>query len=89
MTTVVFVNNIKCGGCENQITSTLDQIKGIGNTVVFAQEGKVTFEFSNEEARAEALAKLDKMGYPLITKENRLSDQAKSLVSCAIGRIKK
>ena len=83
----VHVENIKCGGCEKSITIKVE-IKYHKTPKQFAEEVvSVTADASLREAVVE---KLRKMGYPEQGSVSGLEAglvNAKSFVSCAIGRM--
>ena len=83
------VENLKCGGCARSILNGLAEMPGISNVEV-DQESK-TVKFSGEDsARAQVVEKLRSMGYPEKGILEGLSAgvaNAKSFVSCAIGRM--
>ena len=82
----VFIQNLKCGGCASTITKELSKIEGVENVKVDEESSKVTFEYPNDDT-SEVLTRLDQLGYPPADDENSLYKQAKSYVSCAIGRM--
>ena len=79
------VVNIKCGGCEKNITESLVK-SGLRDVQIDISTQTVSFEGDVETAEKI----LTKMGYPKAgtPEANKLSKRAKSFVSCAIGRIK-
>lgn len=85
----VHVENIKCGGCEKSIVKGLTEIEGLSNIVIDRDQQlvSVTADASQRDA---VVAKLRKMGYPeqgsVAGLEAGLAN-AKSFVSCAIGRM--
>ena len=83
------VENLKCGGCARSILNGLVDMPGVSNVEV-DQENKLV-KFSSEEAsRAQVAEKLRSMGYPEKGTLEGLSAgvaNAKSFVSCAIGRM--
>lgn len=83
-----YIDNIKCGGCANSITKKLEASTGITNVEVDVEEGKVSFEYKDDQGRTDAITALKKMGYPEKGQGNRI-DNAKSFVSCMIGRLDK
>ncbi len=86
----LFAQNIKCGGCANQITTKLNKIQGVSSTQVNENEGSVEFYCSEESDVIEDVrSTLKKMGYPATVEENNILLQSKSYLSCAIGRVKK
>jgi len=89
MKTAIFVQNLKCGGCAHTISSKLVEIKNISNLNIDIDEGKVSFEYSNENDAFQVKEKLKALGYPSIEDNNDLLLKAKSFVSCATGKISK
>lgn len=80
----LLVNNIKCGGCAKTIENQLNNIANIQNVEVNVEEGSVSFTGADE---SKVKAKLKSLGYPLADDKNSMIDQAKSYVSCAVGRM--
>ncbi|MEY3954230.1 MAG: hypothetical protein RLZZ397_1110 [Pseudomonadota bacterium] len=83
------VENIKCGGCEKSIVKGLSEISGVDQLQVNRETQ--TISYVGEPATREAVvAKLLAMGYPEQGSVSGLSAglaNAKSFVSCAIGRM--
>lgn len=83
------VENIKCGGCERSIRKGLGPIEGISQLEV--DRGNQQIRFTGTELHRTIVAKtLRDMGYPekdTLTGVNAGIANAKSFVSCAIGRI--
>ena len=79
------VVNIKCGGCEKNITDSLKK-SGLRDVNIDIPTQIVSFEGDTETAEKI----LTKMGYPKAgtPEAKKLFKKAKSFVSCAIGRIK-
>lgn len=86
MTTVINVDNIKCGGCAKTVTSRLDQISSISNVHVDVEQGKVSFDYIDDSNKSDVISSLKKLGYPLSGEGNTI-DKAKSYVSCMIGKV--
>jgi copper chaperone len=84
-TEIFFVENIKCGGCAHTIKGTLEKILGIQGVEVYAEQHKVCVMGIGLN-RANLKGKLSSLGYPE-TGKNSLLKQAKSIISCGIGRI--
>ena len=85
----VHVENIKCGGCEKSIIKGLTSIEGLSNIVIDRdlQLVKVT---ADESLREVIAAKLKSTGYPEYGSVSGFEAglaNAKSFVSCAIGRV--
>ncbi|UAB74900.1 heavy-metal-associated domain-containing protein [Mesoflavibacter sp. SCSIO 43206] len=89
MKTSIIVQNLKCGGCANTISTKLSEIETISNILVDVEESKVTFNVSHSEDAIEVKQKLKSLGYPSIEDENGLVSKAKSFVSCATGKLSK
>ncbi|HIQ06879.1 MAG TPA: copper chaperone [Thiotrichaceae bacterium] len=83
------VENIRCGGCANTITKKLLAIDGL-ETVDIDIEGQVVSVECNDDILESAVTTLAKLGYPKkgsIEGIAALKGKAKSMVSCAIGKI--
>ena len=80
------VVNLKCGGCENTVTTALEK-EGFTEVSVNATEGIVSFE--GDEQKAEEI--LSKLGYPKegTPEAESVLKKAKSYASCAVGKAKK
>ena len=90
MTALIFdVENIKCGGCENTIRKGLSSIAGVSEVQIDRDQQRITL-LANEAERSAIADKLRSMGYP---EQGSLSGipsglaQAKSMVTCAIGKV--
>ncbi len=86
MTTTLYIDNIKCGGCASTIQRKLDSMDQISDASINIEEGKISFESLNENSKVEVLSALKKLGYPERGTGTTL-DNAKSYVSCMIGKI--
>ena len=83
------VENIKCGGCANTITTRLNELEAVNNCQVDVENGVVTID-GNESYQSEAIQLLLKLGYPETGTAEGLKAakaKAKSFVSCAVGRM--
>ncbi|RYH72272.1 heavy-metal-associated domain-containing protein [Flavobacteriaceae bacterium 144Ye] len=89
MKTSIIVQNLKCGGCANTITTKLSSISNISNLEVDIEASKVSFNYINKEDALIVKEKLKNLGYPSIEDENGLVSKAKSFVSCATGKLSK
>ncbi|WP_394973033.1 heavy-metal-associated domain-containing protein [uncultured Croceitalea sp.] len=89
MKTILEIQNLKCGGCENTIRKKLSKLHFINNLNINLEESAISFApISREETTLVAL-KLSEMGYPVRDETNSLAKKVKSYMSCAIGRIQK
>ena len=84
---IITVANLKCNGCANTIRKSVAELQGVQQVLVDNDASTVTIDFEGVLSRAEIVAKLKSLGYPEATAENGLLTQAKSYVSCMIGRL--
>jgi len=83
------VFNVKCGGCASTLKSKL--VKEFGKIEVNLEviPRKITLDIEDKDI-AKLAKTLKKLGYPLASEEMGFIDlkstQAKSFVSCAIGK---
>ena len=85
----IHVENIKCGGCEKSIVKGLSAIDGLSN-IVIDRDLQMVSVTADESQRDAIAAKLKSMGYPEYGSVSGLDaglSNAKSFVSCAIGRV--
>ncbi len=85
----ISVENIKCGGCVNTITTKLNAIDAVEASDVDVENGVVTIT-GDEAQKTEVAALLLKLGYPETgTAEGlkAIKAKAKSFVSCAVGKM--
>ena len=89
-TTLIFdVENIKCGGCENTIRKGLASVANVSEVQIDREQQRITL-MGNVAERSAIFEKLRSMGYPeqgsVAGFQSGLA-QAKSMVSCAIGKV--
>lgn len=89
MTTRLEIQNLKCGGCANTITTKLSNLEFVENVKINNEDSSVSFTYTNKEILPTIKRLLFKLGYPEIGDKNEITTKAKSFVSCAIGRINK
>ncbi|WP_090129199.1 heavy-metal-associated domain-containing protein [Limnohabitans sp. Rim11] len=85
----VEVENIKCGGCENSIVKGINSVAQVSNLVIDREKQLVSFE-GEASIKQSVIDKLRSMGYPEKGSVAGLEagiTNAKSFVSCAIGRM--
>ena len=87
MTTTFEIQNLKCHGCANTITTKLSSLEGIKDVVVNNETKSVSFFYENDMKLEEAKDLLINIGYPIVGEKNAITTKAKSFVSCAIGRM--
>lgn len=87
---ILYVENMKCGGCAKTITDALAKL-GLSNIEVTPEQSFIRIQNPNEQDIVKAaLSKLKNLGYPLVNSAEgleRLTLKAKSFASCAIGKI--
>lgn len=89
MKTTVKIQNLKCGGCANTIGKKIGSLKNIDDVFVNVDNDEVSFGYRANEDLEAVKTELSKLGYPLRGENNPRMSQAKSYVSCAIGRFSK
>ena len=80
-----FVENIKCGGCLATIKASMMGLSGVKSVDIDLETEHITLTGSHIN-REEVIQKLNFLGYPEKGKNSLLS-QAKSYVSCAVGKM--
>ena len=87
MKTTIIIQNLKCGGCANTITTKLSGIEGISDVTVNVETSTVSFNYKNENDLLAVKSKLSAIGYPEEGEKNSVVSKAKSFVSCATGKM--
>ena len=87
MRTSIIVQNLKCGGCANTITTKLSQLENVTNILVDTESSTVSFVAISSEDALLVKEKLKTLGYPSIEDANGVLSKAKSFVSCASGKM--
>ncbi|MBN2865621.1 MAG: heavy-metal-associated domain-containing protein [Thiotrichales bacterium] len=85
----ITVENIKCGGCANQIKNKLMENPLIQHVMVDIEAGLVKIEADLAE-KSVIVERLAQLGYPEVGSLAGLKSvgaKAKSFVSCAVGRM--
>ena len=85
----ITVENIKCGGCANTITSKLNESSFVSSCQVDIENGVITVD-GDESYKPEVARLLLKLGYPESGTAEGLkaaAAKAKSFVSCAVGKM--
>lgn len=83
------VENIKCGGCANTISTRLGEMTIVDSCDIDIEQGIVTIN-GDETGRTEVTQLLFKLGYPESGTTEGLkaaAAKAKSFVSCAVGKM--
>jgi copper chaperone CopZ len=89
MKSTLYIQNLKCKGCEATIINTLSKLNNISNVLVDLQRNEVKFDYKTKEDIENIKKELSKLGYPPYGEKNNLVKKAKSYVSCAIGKTHK
>lgn len=84
----IVVQNLKCGGCVNTITSKISEIENISNVEVDKETSSVSYNCENSEDAVKVKEKLRRLGYPSVDENNSMISKASSFVSCATGKMK-
>ncbi len=87
MNSTIVIQNLKCGGCANTITTKISALKNVTNVVVDVETSSVSFDTNSEEDLTIAKNKLAAIGYPAEGENNNVVSKAKSFVSCATGKM--
>ena len=90
MNTSFEIENLKCGGCANTIQQALNSFQGLSKTRVDVENGSVSFDFNKASLVDAVKEKLQSLGYPekgTLTGMKKFGANARSYVSCAIGKI--
>lgn len=84
-TEIIFVENIKCGGCMSSIKESVKKIEGVSEVAIDKDLDQVTVsgEYLNRDIIVDKLAHL---GYPEKGNNNAFA-KVKSYISCAIGNM--
>lgn len=79
--------NLKCNGCVNTVKKGMLSIDGVTEVEVDLEQSIVSINEVSDEVFAQVKAKLSKMGYPEVGDANTMLHKAKSVVSCATGKM--
>jgi copper chaperone len=88
-TITIAIENLKCGGCAKSIARGLNELAGVADVHVRHEDQSVSVE-ADPSLREAIAAKLASLGYPEVGSVSGLAAgmaNAKSFVSCAIGRV--
>jgi len=85
--TIINILNLKCNGCANTIKKGLISLEGVTEVEVTLENSEIKINEVSDEVFVAVKAKLSKMGYPEVGDANSMLHKAKSMVSCATGKI--
>lgn len=88
MKTLLYIQNLKCGGCEATIVHKLSHLEGIKNVAINIEDKSVKITHETIKNIEEVKKQLYKLGYPIVDEKNSLGKKATSYVSCFIGKFK-
>lgn len=61
------VTGMKCGGCENNVTTTLKALEGVKSVTASSKNNEVNIEFDSDIANLKAIAKaISEVGYTVV-----------------------
>ncbi len=86
MRTSIIVQNLKCGGCAKTIVSKIAEVESVTDLAVEVDTATISFLYENINDALEVKKRMKAMGYPEKGTGTSI-DNAKSYVSCMIGRI--
>ena len=87
MTTIIKIQNLKCGGCANTIIKKISDIENVTNVNVNVIESTVTFDSLSQHEITLVRHKMAVLGYPAEGENNSVVSKAKSYFSCASGKM--
>lgn len=87
MRSILYVQNLRCGGCAATIIQALSSIAGVTNAEVIPEEDKVSFFTKSDSTRLVAILAIKRLGYPAIEDSNSMNDRARSIISCVKGKL--
>lgn len=87
MKSTLVIQNLKCGGCANTITTKISPLENITNVEVDVASSSVSFIFQNANDLNTVKEKLAHLGYPIEGDKNSVVSKAISYVSCATGKM--
>ena len=83
-----FVENLKCNGCANTVRKEVSKFSSVSKVLVEPDQSLIVIELDDTQNELEQIMKrLAKIGYPERGTDNNVFTEAKSYVSCAIGRM--
>jgi len=87
MRKTIKVQNLKCQGCVRTIVTELNDVPGLKSVEVEIETSMVSFDYSSPDDMPIVELKLLGLGYPPEGFDNPMITRAKSVVSCALGKI--
>jgi copper chaperone len=90
MNASIEVDNLKCSGCANTIKKELIMIDGVSSVIVDNETSVIDVSYASDDVLTKVKSRLTHLGYPetdTLHGVNKLAANAKSYVSCALGRL--
>jgi len=81
MRAIVFVQNLKCSGCEATLTENLSRLKNIKGVSVNLKYATVSFEYRTLTDLELVKKELSRLGYPPFGENNSIKKKVESYVS--------
>jgi copper chaperone len=92
MEAIIKIDNLKCGGCASSIKAGLKSFSGVKEANVDKEKEEVHVKYTADVTLEAIKTKLKNMGYPEKDSTQgfeKFSANAKSYISCAIGKFNK
>ena len=67
--TILIVNGMMCGGCENRVKNAIKNIEGVENVTADHNTGKVTVISDNEVSEEIIKEALEDIGYEVVKED--------------------
>lgn len=90
MKTKIIIDNLKCSGCAGTIKKGLKSFVEVSEVIVDVENESVEITYTDDLPIEKLKEKLSSMGYPekgTLEGFDKFTANAKSYVSCAIGKI--
>lgn len=82
------VSGMSCGGCASRAERALQSVSGLSEVNANFAAGTAQFRIDTPESMAQAIAALDKAGYPVVAQDVRFDIKGMSCASC-VARLQK
>ena len=83
----IVVQNLKCGGCAHTITTKLSKLEGVSHVSVDIERSIVEIDYDVDILKTSLSNTLTEIGYPPVGEKNNMITKAKSVFSCATGKL--
>ncbi|MDG1730348.1 MAG: heavy metal-associated domain-containing protein [Algibacter sp.] len=75
MKTTLYIQNLKCGGCETSVINRISALKGISNISIKLQYGTITLEYETNKDIEAVKHVLSRIGYPPSEEKNEIIEK--------------